>query len=42
MVTTGVQGSHLLRSLALANALALLPDGDGVAAGATVAVMLLT
>lgn len=38
---SGGQGSHLLRAMALANALALLPDGDGVAHGGTVKVMLL-
>ncbi len=30
---SGGQGSHQLRALAAANALAFLPDGDGVAAG---------
>jgi molybdopterin molybdotransferase len=40
--SSGGQGSHLLRAMALANALALLPDGDGVDAGATVKVVLLT
>ena len=40
--SSGGQGSHLLRSMALANALALLPDGEGVHAGATVKAMLLT
>ncbi|MGI8984019.1 MAG: molybdopterin molybdotransferase MoeA [Acidimicrobiales bacterium] len=39
---SGGQGSHLLRAMALANALALLPDGEGVEAGGTVKVMLLT
>jgi len=39
---SGGQGSHLLHAMALANALALLPDGDGVAEGGTVKVMLLT
>jgi len=39
--SSGGQGSHLLRAMALANALALLPDGDGVAEGGTVQVMLL-
>ncbi|MGH9264800.1 MAG: molybdopterin molybdotransferase MoeA [Acidimicrobiales bacterium] len=39
---SGGQGSHLLRAMALANALALLPDGDGVAAGGTVQVVRLT
>ncbi len=38
---SGGQASHLLRAMALANALALLPDGDGVAAGATVDVMVI-
>ena len=38
---SGGQGSHLLRAMALANALALLPDGDGVDAGGAVEVMLL-
>ncbi len=38
---SGGQGSHLLRAMALANALALVPDGDGVAAGGTVDVMVL-
>ncbi|MDQ4091174.1 MAG: molybdopterin molybdotransferase MoeA [Actinomycetota bacterium] len=40
--SSGGQGSHLLRAMALANALALLPDGAGVEAGETVKVMLLT
>jgi molybdopterin molybdotransferase len=40
--SSGGQGSHLLRAMALANALALLPDGDGVAEGGTVKVMVLT
>ena len=40
--SSGGQGSHLLRGMALANALAVLPDGDGVDADATVKVMLLT
>ena len=39
--SSGGQGSHLLRAMALANALALLPDGDGVDAGDTVKAMLL-
>ncbi len=38
---SGVQASNALAGLALANGLALLPDGDGVEAGATVRVMLL-
>jgi molybdopterin molybdotransferase len=40
--SSGGQGSHLLRAMALANALAVLPDGAGVDANATVKVMLLT
>jgi molybdenum cofactor synthesis domain-containing protein len=40
--SSGGQGSHLLRAMALANALALVPDGAGVEAGGTVKVMLLT
>ena len=31
--SSGGQGSHLLRAMAMANALAVLPDGDGVEAG---------
>jgi molybdopterin molybdotransferase len=38
---SGGQGSNLLRSMALANALALVPDGEGVGAGGSVRVMLL-
>jgi molybdenum cofactor synthesis domain-containing protein len=38
---SGGQGSHLLRAMAVANALALLPDGDGVDAGDEVKVLLL-
>jgi molybdopterin molybdotransferase len=40
--TSGGQASHMLRAMALANALALLPDGEGVAAGELVKVMVLT
>ncbi len=39
--SAGGQGSHHLSAMAAANALAVLPDGDGVEAGAPVAVMLL-
>ncbi|HEX2273261.1 MAG TPA: gephyrin-like molybdotransferase Glp, partial [Acidimicrobiales bacterium] len=39
--SSGGQASHLLRAMALANALALLPDGEGVGAGETVETMLL-
>ncbi len=38
---SGGQGSHMLRAMALANALAMVPDGDGVAVGGSVSVMLL-
>lgn len=38
---SGGQGSHQLRALADANALALLPDGDGVAAGGVLVAWLL-
>jgi molybdopterin biosynthesis enzyme len=39
--SSGGQDSHKLRAMADANALALLPDGDGVQAGRRVEVMLL-
>ena len=39
--SSGGQGSNLLRSMALANALAVVPDGDGVDEGAGVDVLLL-
>jgi UTP--glucose-1-phosphate uridylyltransferase/molybdopterin molybdotransferase len=35
------QGSHQLRSTALANALAVLPDGEGLDTGEVVSVILL-
>lgn len=38
---SGGQDSHMLRAMARANALALLPDGDGVRAGGRVEVLLL-
>jgi len=38
---SGGQDSHMLRAMAGANALALLPDGDGVLAGQRVEVLLL-
>lgn len=38
---SGGQDSHMLRAMALANALALLPDGEGVRTGERVEVMLL-
>ena len=37
----GAQGSHQLAATALADAMAVIPDGDGVPAGADVAVLLL-
>lgn len=39
--SSGGQGSHQLTAMAAANALAILPDGDGVAPGDTVPVMIL-
>jgi UTP--glucose-1-phosphate uridylyltransferase/molybdopterin molybdotransferase len=39
--TTGPQGSHQLAATAQADALALVPDGDGVAPGGDVEVLLL-
>lgn len=39
--SAGGQGSNLLRTMALSNALAMLPDGDGVEAGGEVQTMLL-
>lgn len=40
--SSGGQASNLLKAMALANALAVLPDGDGVQAGDDVEVQLLT
>ncbi len=37
----GAQGSHQLAATALADAMAVVPDGDGIPAGADVAVLLL-
>lgn len=39
--SSGPQGSNLLHSMALANGLAFVPDGDGIAAGGDVPVLLL-
>lgn len=39
--SAGAQGSHQLSAMAAANGLAVLPDGDGVAAGGAVRLMLL-
>ena len=38
----GAQGSHQLAATALADALAVVPDGEGIPAGAEVAVLMLT
>ena len=38
----GAQGSHQLAATALADALAVVPDGEGIPAGAEVAVIMLT
>ena len=40
--SAGGQGSHMLRAMAVSNALALLPDGTGVQQGGNVEVMLLS
>ena len=40
--SSGGQASNMLRAMALANALALIPDGDGARAGDEVDVLLLT
>jgi molybdenum cofactor synthesis domain-containing protein len=40
--STGAQGSHQLASTAAANALACVPDGDGIPPGGNVDVLLLT
>jgi len=40
--SVGAQGSHQLAATALATALAVVPDGDGVPTGGEVAVLLLT
>jgi len=40
--SSGGQASNLLRAMALANGLALVPDGDGIPAGAGVEVLLLS
>jgi molybdopterin biosynthesis enzyme len=39
--SSGGQASHQLTAMALANALALVPDGEGVSAGQSVTTMLL-
>jgi molybdopterin molybdotransferase len=40
--SVGAQGSHQLAATALSNAIAIVPDGDGVPDGADVAVVMLT
>jgi molybdopterin biosynthesis enzyme len=40
--SSGGQDSHMLRAMALANALALIPDGEGISAGGEVDVLLLS
>jgi molybdopterin molybdotransferase len=39
--SAGAQGSHVLSAMAAANALAVLPDGDGAAPGEAVSVLIL-
>jgi molybdopterin biosynthesis enzyme len=39
--SAGEQGSHQLSALAAANALALVPDGDGVRTGGEVQILLI-
>jgi len=41
VTSVGAQGSHQLAATALANALAVVPDGDGVEAGSEVPVLLI-
>ena len=38
----GAQGSHQLAATSMANAIAVVPDGDGIAPGGDVATMLLS
>jgi hypothetical protein len=38
--SVGAQGSHQLAATALSNALAIVPDGEGVPPGAEVAVVM--
>ena len=40
--SVGAQGSHQLAATALANAIAVIPDGDGVPVGAEVAIVMTT
>jgi molybdenum cofactor synthesis domain-containing protein len=42
VTSVGAQGSHQLAATSLANALAVVPDGDGVTAGGQVEVLLLS
>ncbi len=40
--SVGAQGSHQLAATSLADAMAIVPDGDGVPAGGSVEIMLLS
>jgi molybdopterin molybdotransferase len=40
--SVGAQGSHQLAATSLADAIAIVPDGDGVAPGGSVNTMLLS
>jgi molybdopterin molybdotransferase len=42
VTSVGAQGSHQLAATALANAIAVIPDGEGVPAGAEVAIVMTT
>ena len=42
VATVGAQGSHQLAATSLANALAIVPDGDGIEPGGSVTTMLLS
>jgi molybdopterin biosynthesis enzyme len=42
ITTVGAQGSHQLAATSLADAMAIVPDGDGVSPGGSVATMLLS
>jgi UTP--glucose-1-phosphate uridylyltransferase/molybdopterin molybdotransferase len=40
--SVGAQGSHQLAATSLADAIAIVPDGDGIQPGGSVATMLLS
>jgi molybdopterin biosynthesis enzyme len=40
--SVGAQGSHQLAATSLADAIAIVPDGDGIPPGGSVATMLLS